>query len=141
VNPILIAEVLSKSTEAIDRGVRFREYRKIDSLREYVLVSQTAPLIEVFVRGAEGDWRLLEFAGLDAVCHLSSIDCNLEHFHKYCGAGWYPAADWQSAWPAERNRPGRLPIDRRLTNLPHSNCENALAVADVYRNIPLETGS
>jgi hypothetical protein len=51
----------------------------------------------------------------------------LEHFHKYCGAGWYPAADWQSAWPAERNRAGRLPIGRRLTNLPHSNCENALA--------------
>jgi hypothetical protein len=50
----------------------------------------------------------------------------LEHLHKYCGAGWYPAADWQSAWPAERNRPGRLPIGRRLTNLPHSNCENAL---------------
>jgi hypothetical protein len=50
----------------------------------------------------------------------------LEHFHKYCGAGWYPAADWQSAWPAERNRAGRLPIGRRLTNLPHSNCENAL---------------
>jgi hypothetical protein len=51
----------------------------------------------------------------------------LEHFHKYCGAGWYPAADWQSAWPAERNRAGRLAIGRRLTNLPHSNCENALA--------------
>jgi hypothetical protein len=38
---------------------------------------------------------------------------DLEHFHKYCGAGWYPAADWQSAWPAERNRAGRLPIGRR----------------------------
>jgi Uma2 family endonuclease len=37
-NPVLIAEVLSKSTEAMDRGFKFREYRKIDSLREYVLV-------------------------------------------------------------------------------------------------------
>ncbi len=41
-NPVLIVEVLSKSTEAMDRGLKFREYRKIDSLREYVLVSQTA---------------------------------------------------------------------------------------------------
>jgi hypothetical protein len=41
------------------------------------LVSQAAPLIEVFIRGSEGDWRLREFAGLDAICHFSSIDCDV----------------------------------------------------------------
>jgi Uma2 family endonuclease len=76
-NPVLIAEVLSRSTEAADRGFKFREYRKIESLREYVLVSQAAPLLEVFVRAPEGDWILREFAGLDAVCHLNSIDCTI----------------------------------------------------------------
>jgi len=62
----------------------------------------------------------------------------LEHFHKYCGAGWYPAADWQSAWPAKRNRATRLPIGRRLTNLPHSNCENALACKRFLGTIRLD---
>jgi len=76
-NPVLIVEVLSKSTEAHDRGFRFREYRKIESLREYALVSQTAPLIEVFSRGNEGEWTLREFSGPSAVSRFSSIDCTV----------------------------------------------------------------
>jgi Uma2 family endonuclease len=75
-NPTLILEVLSKSTEAFDRGEKFAQYRKIESLKEYVLVSQTEPRIETFVRSEQGGWTFTEFAGLDAVWRLASVDCD-----------------------------------------------------------------
>lgn len=73
-NPMLIVEVLSPSTEAYDRGAKFAQYRRLDSLREYVLVSQTEARIEVFTRGAEATWVLSEAVGLDAMCSLPSLD-------------------------------------------------------------------
>jgi Uma2 family endonuclease len=76
-NPTLILEVLSKSTEAFDRGEKFAWYRKIDSLKEYVLVSQTEPRVETFVRSEQGGWTFTEFAGLDAVCRFASIGCDI----------------------------------------------------------------
>lgn len=76
INPSVIIEVLSLSTEAYDRGAKFSHYRKIESLREYLLVAQDQPLIERYVR--QGDaWLLTETAGLDASVHLESIDCVL----------------------------------------------------------------
>jgi Uma2 family endonuclease len=77
VNPILIAEVLSPSTEAYDRGWKFSQYRKIESLQEYALVSQTEPRIEVFRRQPSGDWLLSESVGLEAVCRLVSLSCTI----------------------------------------------------------------
>jgi len=76
-NPTLIVEVLSKSTEAFDRGEKFAQYRKIDSLKEYVLVSQSEPRIETFVRSEQRAWTFTEFAGLEAICRLASVDCNI----------------------------------------------------------------
>jgi Uma2 family endonuclease len=76
-NPVLIAEVLSKSTEAMDRGLKFHQYRKIASLQEYVLVSGAEPLIEVFTRRSDGDWTLREFSGLSATCRLASVNCDI----------------------------------------------------------------
>jgi len=76
-NPTLIIEVLSKSTEAFDRGEKFAYYRKIESLKEYVLVSQTEPRVETFVRSEQGGWTFTEFAGLDAVCRFASVGCNV----------------------------------------------------------------
>jgi Uma2 family endonuclease len=73
-NPVLIVEVLSQSTEAYDRGEKFRHYRSVESLREYVLVSQNEPRIEIYAR--HGDkWILTEAAGLDASITLESIGC------------------------------------------------------------------
>ncbi len=72
-NPALIAEVLSPSTEAQDRGFKFAQYRTLDSLREYVLVAQFEPRVECYLRQARGDWLLKEFVGLDAVCRLESL--------------------------------------------------------------------
>ena len=75
VNPVVIVEVLSKDTEADDRGEKFAHYRRLESLREYVLVNQHTRRIEVFRR--EGDhWSFYEF-GAGAFVPLSSLDCRL----------------------------------------------------------------
>jgi Uma2 family endonuclease len=77
VNPAFVAEVLSPSTEAYDRGFKAAQYRKIDSLREYALVSQDEPRIETYVRGTSGDWTFREFAGMNAICRFESMDCQV----------------------------------------------------------------
>jgi Uma2 family endonuclease len=75
-NPTLLIEVLSPSTEAYDRGGKFAHYRKIPTLREYLLVTQDQPSIERYVR--QGDvWILTEALGLEATVPLESIDCVL----------------------------------------------------------------
>jgi Uma2 family endonuclease len=76
-NPRVIFEVLSKSTEAYDRGKKFDHYRQIQSLSEYVLVSQTEPLVERYVRQPDGSWRLTVHRGMDAVVELDSVPCRL----------------------------------------------------------------
>jgi Uma2 family endonuclease len=76
-NPILIVEVLSPSTEAYDRGFKFAQYRTLESLREYALVSQTEPRVEVFRRQSSGDWLLSEAVGLEAVCRFESVDSSV----------------------------------------------------------------
>jgi Uma2 family endonuclease len=76
-NPTLMIEVLSPSTESKDRGFKFAQYRRIESLREYVLISQDEARVECFVRQPTGQWLLAEFVGLDAICHLESVDCDL----------------------------------------------------------------
>lgn len=75
-NPTVLVEVLSDSTEAYDRGEKFAHYRRIPSLREYVLVSQHVPRIEVFRRNDDGSWTLYE-AGLGESAKLASIGCEL----------------------------------------------------------------
>lgn len=75
VNPSVLVEVLSDSTEADDRGEKFAHYRRLSSLREYVLVSQRERRIEVFRR--EGDhWSLFE-AGPTQSIELTSIGATL----------------------------------------------------------------
>ena len=78
VNPTLIVEVLSPSTEAYDRGFKSAQYRTIESLEEYVLVSQAEPRVEVFRRQPGGHWLLSEAAGLEASAHFESLDCSLK---------------------------------------------------------------
>lgn len=71
VNPTAILEVLSPNTEAYDRGARFRQFREVASLQEYVLVSQHEPIIERFTRQPDGTWSLTTFAGMNAVFDLT----------------------------------------------------------------------
>lgn len=76
-NPRVIFEVLSPSTEAYDRGAKFRQYREIESLREYVLVSQEDYFVEHYYLGADGHWVLTDARGLASRIVLQSIGCDL----------------------------------------------------------------
>ncbi len=84
-NPMLIIEVLSKSTEAYDRGGKFGAYQTIESFREYVLVTQEPFRVEQFVRKEENVWTYFEFRRPDEIVKLSSIGCELslrDIYHK-----------------------------------------------------------
>ncbi len=72
-NPSVVIEVLSDSTEAYDRGKKFEHYRQIPSCCEYLLVSQKEPRIEQFIRQPKGEWTLKEAAGLSAEIKLRSL--------------------------------------------------------------------
>jgi Uma2 family endonuclease len=72
-NPTVLIEVLSESSERDDRGAKFAEYREIASLREYVLLSQTKPMAEVFRRNDDGTWGIFRvIEGLEAELELVS---------------------------------------------------------------------
>jgi Uma2 family endonuclease len=77
VNPTVIAEILSPSTEAYDRGLKFHQYRAIESLQEYALVSQSEARVEILRRRPGRDWLLSESYGMDATCRFESIDCEV----------------------------------------------------------------
>ena len=77
INPILIVEVLSDSTEAKDRGEKFFAYQTLESLQEYVLVSQNRAVVERFVRQSDGSWNYLATIGLESSVKLESIDVEL----------------------------------------------------------------
>jgi len=73
VNPLLILEVLSESTEPFDRGVKFTHYRKLPSLREYVLISQTDAWVDTYYRREDDLWEIRTIQGLSAQVALKSI--------------------------------------------------------------------
>ncbi|MFZ0788192.1 MAG: Uma2 family endonuclease [Chromatiaceae bacterium] len=77
-NPSLIVEVLSDSTEAYDRGEKFSLYRQIPSLKEYLLVSQSWVLVELYSRGDDGHWVLLDYRTRSDRVPLLSLGCTLE---------------------------------------------------------------
>ncbi len=73
VNPQVVIEVLSPTTEAYDRGAKFRHYQQLPSVREYVLVSQEQALIERFERQLDDRWLLTTFAGTAAEVSLGTV--------------------------------------------------------------------
>jgi Uma2 family endonuclease len=75
-NPTVVVEVLSPSTELWDRMGKFALYRQVESLREYVFVSQDAVRVEWFTR-RDGGWFYQEATGAEAVCRLESLDVTL----------------------------------------------------------------
>lgn len=76
-NPTVIIEVLSDSTEDYDRGKKFKHYMGIASLREYVLIAQDEARIDHYVRQAQGDWLLSVATDPMAAVYLPSIECAL----------------------------------------------------------------
>jgi Uma2 family endonuclease len=76
-NPIVIVEVLSPTTENYDRGKKFRLYRALDSLQEYILAAQDSVRIERYLRQPDDQWLFTEAAEMDAQLELPSIGCTL----------------------------------------------------------------
>lgn len=76
-NPTLIVEVLSLSTERFDRGRKFAQYQQIESLSDYVLVAQDEPRVEHYVRQEGSRWLLSTATDLEGSIHIASIDCTL----------------------------------------------------------------
>ena len=77
-NPIVIVEILSQSTEAFDRGEKWERYQTwLPSLLEYILVSQTKLQIEHFIRRSNGEWLYSLQRGLDGNLELASVGCTL----------------------------------------------------------------
>ncbi|WP_301102644.1 Uma2 family endonuclease [Propionivibrio sp.] len=76
-HPLLVVEVLSESTVAFDRGAKFAAYRKLDSLRDYVLIDVSAQRIEVFRRNAENHWVLYDY-GLGDRVEFASLSLSLD---------------------------------------------------------------
>lgn len=85
INPRIVFEVLSDSTESYDRGEKFEKYRQIPSLEEYILLAQDRPLVEGFLRQPDGAWGLLAWHGLDAVARLRCLDLDLPLSELYAG--------------------------------------------------------
>ncbi len=78
INPQVLIEVLSPSTEGYDRGEKWANYRQLDSLQEYVLVSQHAPQVEVYTRQEGGAWKFTATTAMDGKISLPSLGCELE---------------------------------------------------------------
>jgi Uma2 family endonuclease len=76
-NPTLLVEVLSESTARYVRNLKSRLYRKLPSLKQYVIVEQDEPLIEVYTRSPDGDWALTDASELTESISLKSIKCKL----------------------------------------------------------------
>ena len=76
-NPLVVVEVLSDSTPDFDRGTKFRYCRRIESLREYIVVDQAEALVERYSRGSGDVWQLEESNGLSAVMTVESLGCRL----------------------------------------------------------------
>ena len=75
-NPTVIVEVLSPSTETYDRHGKFYSYQTLESLQEYILVSQYDVCVEQYIRQDE-EWQLMEYCSLDDVMINASIECQL----------------------------------------------------------------
>ena len=77
-NPILIVEVLSKSTAEYDRGDKFYFYRQLESFKEYVLIEQDRHIVDVHYKSKNSDlWRITRYEGLDKTIKLQSLDIEI----------------------------------------------------------------
>ena len=87
-NPTVVFEILSRSTEAYDRGEKFENYRTLESLTDYILISQHRPAVEHFTRQPDETWLLRSYAGLEVVLSIPSIGCELPLAEIYDKVEW-----------------------------------------------------
>lgn len=91
-NPQVIIEVLSPSTEAYDRGEKFAHYRRIPSLTEYVMIAQDRMRVERYVRQGE-QWLMTELSDSESILRLESIGCEIPLAEIYAKVDFPPEAN------------------------------------------------
>jgi Uma2 family endonuclease len=92
-NPILIAEVLSKSTQNYDQGEKFMYYRSIPEMQEYILVDQNQYYVMQYTKTEDGKWLLSEYEGEDSTLRLSSISFEISLKDLYTGVNFNEAEE------------------------------------------------
>lgn len=92
-NPKVLVEVLSPGTIAYDRTEKFEKYLRVDSVEDYVMVSQNAPSIEVYTRRGDGTWLFRPVHGLDQVVRLGSVGVELSLREIYAGVEFPPESE------------------------------------------------
>ena len=88
INPVLLVEVMSKTTKNYDRGEKFELYRTLSSLQEYLLFDQEQPRCEHHRRREDGSWLLTEHRELEASVPLRAVSCELELAAIYANVPW-----------------------------------------------------
>ncbi len=78
INPVLIIEVLSKSTESYDRGDKFHKYCFLPSFKEYVLIDQNKPVVDVLYKETAAYWKMVTTIGLEKTIYLNTLDCHIQ---------------------------------------------------------------
>lgn len=89
-NPRLVVKVLSPSSESSDRGEKFTRYRQLESLQEYVLVSQSRPQVETYFRNPDGTWLFSPSIGMEKIVRLRSLEIEIPMTEIYAGAEFPP---------------------------------------------------
>lgn len=92
-NPVVIIEILSTSTEAYDRGRKFQHYQFIESLAEYILITPDAVRVEQFARQSDRTWLYSEYQNLEDVVKLESVGCELALEEVYMKTSNIPARE------------------------------------------------
>jgi Uma2 family endonuclease len=89
-NPSLLVEVASPTTEGYDRGLKFKLYQKMRSLREYLVISQSEPTLDLFIRQDSDEWLLRSATGLDGSLVLPKLGVTLSLQEIYAGVAFPP---------------------------------------------------
>lgn len=87
-NPLMIVEVLSKSTETYDKSRKFRYYRSIPTFQEYVMIDQYEYFVEQFHQNQDGQWVLTEYETPDAVLSLKTLNFKISLSDIYAGVNF-----------------------------------------------------
>jgi Uma2 family endonuclease len=96
-NPTVIVEVLSPSTEGYERGRKFEFYRGLESLTDYVIIAQDRPLIEHYLRLPDQTWLLSDTHDLSDVAHVETIGCDLPLSDIYAKVEFPPEDETEGA--------------------------------------------
>ncbi len=104
-NPRVIIEILSKSTESFDRGEKFRDYQRLESLKEYVLISQDKIYVERYTRSGDSTWEYWSAELSEEALSLDSIDAHILLGDIYSNVEFQPEEDGQGDLKVVEEKP------------------------------------